>query len=1015
MSDHSRSSHTPRIPSLRDSVPGAAYKKGDVIGQKYEVYGVLGAGGCGIIYLVYDHRTESVYALKTFLDRYLADAHARERFHKEASVWVDLDRHPYLVRAYFVDEISGRLFIGMEHIAPDEHGLNTMEGYLRQGPPDLAQTLRWAIQFCHGMEYAYSKGIRCHRDIKPANIMIASDKTVRITDFGLAGVLDMSMAVSGIRLNGQQGTVGVSGQTVAGTGFGTPEYMPPEQFSDAASCDERSDIYSFGIVLFQMVAGGVLPYAAEERTFGAWHKVHSETVPPRLQSPLSPIVARCLEKEPASRYQHFWQLRGDLEPILQRRTCEVVRIPEPRTLDAWEWHNKGNNLVTLGRHEEAVRCYDRALELEPRNAGTWSDKGVSLRRLGRLEEAIDCHEEALEHDPRDAGAWVNKSACLIDLGRREEADGCYDEALKLDPRNAGAWSDKGSNLSKLGRHDEAIRCHDRALELDQRDAGAWVNKGRCSGYLGRSEEAIHCYDKAIELAPLLAAAWSNKGYALVSLGRHEEAVHCYNRALELDPREVGTWNNKGSTLNSLGRYDEAIRCFDKALELNPQYALSWFNKGLALDKLGRSRDAARTYEKVITLARAELADCVAYSRRRIGELNVTTGDALAWYNKGMAFGKQGKDEEAIHCFDRALELDPLRPDAWYNRGVAFGKQGKHEEATHCFDKALELDPRRPDAWYLKALNLATLGRREEAIRCFDGALSLDPRNAEAWSYKAGSLVELGRHEEAISCYDRALALSPSNASTWCHKGTCMAKSGRHQEAIRMYDRALELDPESSVAWRQKGLSLYEVHRHDDAVSCYSKSLGLDPGNWVAWRLKALSEQELGRTHDAVRSFESLLKCCPPGDPSVAGEARRRIGELRAKVDRKASEAPEWLMKGHDFDGKGCHKEAIVCYVMSIELDTRGTTDWFSNGTGFASLGRHEEAIRCFCRAVESDPFDVKAWFNKAMTEDTLGRRHEAARSYRQFITLAGDQHAEQVAHARRRVSKLVEGQQTGNE
>ena len=100
----------------------APYKKGDFIGQKYEVYDVLGIGGFGIVYLVYSHETESVYALKTFRDEYLEDKEAQERFKKEAKIWIDMERHPYLVRAYFVDEISGRLFIGLEYIAPGEYG-----------------------------------------------------------------------------------------------------------------------------------------------------------------------------------------------------------------------------------------------------------------------------------------------------------------------------------------------------------------------------------------------------------------------------------------------------------------------------------------------------------------------------------------------------------------------------------------------------------------------------------------------------------------------------------------------------------------------------------------------------------------------------------------------------------------------------------------------------------------------------------------------------------------------------
>ena len=90
------------------------FKKGDFIGQKYEVYDVLGEGGFGIVYLVYSNETESVYALKTFRDEYLEDEQTRNRFRKEAEVWINLERYPYLVRAYLVDEISGRLYIRSE-------------------------------------------------------------------------------------------------------------------------------------------------------------------------------------------------------------------------------------------------------------------------------------------------------------------------------------------------------------------------------------------------------------------------------------------------------------------------------------------------------------------------------------------------------------------------------------------------------------------------------------------------------------------------------------------------------------------------------------------------------------------------------------------------------------------------------------------------------------------------------------------------------------------------------------
>jgi serine/threonine protein kinase len=346
------------------------YKKGDFIGQKYEVFGVLGEGGFGIVYLVYSHSTENIYALKTFRDEYLEDAQTRERFKKEAQIWIDLERHPYLVRAHFVDEISGRLFIAMEFIAPDEQGLNSLDAYLKRRPPDLAQTLRWAIQFCHGMEYAYSRGIKAHRDIKPANILIGQDKTVKISDFGLAGVIGSSKAISGVKLNIQKGKIGFSCQTMEGVGFGTPTHMPPEQFTNAVGCDERSDIYSFGIVLYQMAKGGELPFFAslprddsyeESRRFWVeMYKLHGQAAVPKLNSLLSPVIQRCLEKEPKRRYQTFKELRINLEMLLKKQTGEVVKVPGLKELETWEFINKGICYGMLGKNDEAIKCFEIA-------------------------------------------------------------------------------------------------------------------------------------------------------------------------------------------------------------------------------------------------------------------------------------------------------------------------------------------------------------------------------------------------------------------------------------------------------------------------------------------------------------------------------------------------------------------------------------------------------------------------------------------------------------------------------
>jgi len=523
---------------------GVLFKSGSLIGQKYNVYRILGYGGFGIVYLVYLEETKSVYALKTFKDEYLRDMKMRELFNKEANIWVDLGRHPYLVQAYFVDQVQGRLYIAMEYIRPNEQGLNSLEGYLALQPPDLAQSLRWAIQFCYGIEYAYSKGMRCHRDIKSSNIMISRDKTVKIADFGLAGILDAMRITSGNWLNIQHGKVGLS-IIMEGRGIGTPTHMPPEQFLNAANCDERSDIYSFGIVLYQMVTGGKLPFFPrlpmdnsdhETRRFcEEMYRLHSQAPIPILYSPLFPIIQHCLEKDPDRRYQTFKELRADLEALLKHQTGEIFKTPEIGDLDADGWIQKGYSLDTLNRFSEGLQCYDRALEISPKNAVAWNNKGFALDKLGRYVEAMQCFDRAIKINSKYAMPWFNKGLSLCNLGRFAESLQCFDRALEINPKFAAGWHNKGVSLDRLGRSEESLRCQEKALEIDQQDAFAWNSKGYILYNSGRIVDALQCFNKSTEIDPQYARAWNNKALAEDKLGLRLNAINSYKEFIKRVP------------------------------------------------------------------------------------------------------------------------------------------------------------------------------------------------------------------------------------------------------------------------------------------------------------------------------------------------------------------------------------------------------------------------------------------------------------------------------------------------
>ncbi|OGX08090.1 MAG: hypothetical protein A2Y03_04765 [Omnitrophica WOR_2 bacterium GWF2_38_59] len=616
-----------------DSSPGR-WQVGDKIANRYEIYQIIGGegkSGMGIVYVCYDHEHKNIYVLKTLQDKLLISKESQGIFEREALVWTHLERYHYIVCAKWVERLEERLFIILEYIAPDQQGRNTLSHYLSN--LTLPDALKFAIQFCYGMEYAYSKGVDSHRDIKPDNIMITSNKTIKITDFGFAKACQEIGREEGNISSGKGSRLSIFKTKQRNRVDGTFEYISPEGFDGYA--DKRSDIYAFGIMLYQMVRGGEFPFVVKGKNLKevekAYEKLHKYEKVPLISSPLSSVIQGCLEKDPNKRFQDFASIREQLEGLLLRKTAETFVVPEYTYLEAWElinkgialgnlgrqqeaivcfdeatkmdprdpfvWYNKGIILRNLGRQQEAIACYDKAIEIDPVYARAWNNKGIALENLGRSQEAIACYDKALEIDPRDASIWSNKGAVLANLGRQQEAIACYDKALEIDPRDASVWSNKGAALGNLGIYQEEIACYDKAIEIDQRHAASWYNKGITLGNLDRPQEAIACYDKAIEIDPKYARPWYNKGNVLGSLGMYKEAIACYDKALEIDPRDVFVWSNKGTSLGNLGRYQEAIACYDKAIEINPRYARAWNNKGNVLGSLGRQQEANACYGK----------------------------------------------------------------------------------------------------------------------------------------------------------------------------------------------------------------------------------------------------------------------------------------------------------------------------------------------------------------------------------------------------------------------------------
>jgi tetratricopeptide (TPR) repeat protein len=695
------------------------WKIGEIIKDRYEIR-YIKRGGMGIVFLCYDNRDRTGIAIKTFQDKYLLSEDAIGRFKWEAETWVRLEKHKNIVQAYYVDLISDRPYIFLELVPGDKNYGSDLTGWIWQNGLDLNTTLSFAIQFCLGMEHADKKfkvmgKSFVHRDIKPGNIMVTQDKVVKITDFGLAKTFlgcQGDLNIGNIR--DEETGAERAGLSIAGTRCGTPPYMSPEQFRGEVELDTRSDIYALGCVLYEMLTG-MPPFKCPTPMYINYHL----NVNPRplvelvssIPEEISTLVMRCLEKEPAKRYQDFISLREELSEIYFQRTGDRVKIESiSEELQEGELVNKGLSLKNLGKYEEAIVCFNKVLEINPRYADAWDAKGGALDILGKYEEGIGCHNKALEINPKYVEAWLNKGLALDKLGKIEEAIGCFNKALEINPRYADAWDTKGLALGRLGKTEEAIVCFNKALEINPKYADAWLNKGVALDKLGKYEEAIGCFNKALEINPRYSEAWYNKGSSLGNLGKYEEAIGCFNKTLEINPNFAEAWYNKGFSLGNLGKYEEAIAYFNKALGINLRYAEAWLNKGFSLGNLGKYEEAIACFNKA---------------------LEINPKDAEALYNKGVALDNLGKYEVAIGCFNTTLEINPNLAEAWLNKGFSLGNLGKYEEAIGCFNMALEINPKDAEAWYNKGLAFGNLGKYEEAIKAFQSFINLvSPQYAE---------------------------------------------------------------------------------------------------------------------------------------------------------------------------------------------------------------------------------------------------------------------------------------------
>jgi len=314
--------------------------------------------------------------------------------------------------------------------------------------------------------------------------------------------------------------------------------------------------------------------------------------------------------------------------------------------------------------------------------------------------------------------------------------------------------------------------------------------------------------------------------------------------------------------------------------------IEWMNMGFVTQvKFKKEEDLKRFANRLDSLK--DKLDFLGYK--------ILLKDEILWNVEGTEYLKQGKTTEAIECFDKAIEINPLFELPWANKGNILFKLGKYEDALECINKALELSPNWAEALKLKGMILINLKRNEEALECLEKAKERNPEDWSIWDNLGRASFNIKMYDKAISYFDKSLKLNPNNPEVLYLKGLSFINLGKIDKVLNCFDKALQIDSEFIPALLAKGKFLLEKGEYNKAIDCFDSILRKDPHNINTLVLKGLTLYKL-------EQFEDAIKCC------------NKILEI------DQNNAIAWYNKACFKARLGFKDEAITCLRKAIELD-----------------------------------------------------------------------------------------------
>ena len=698
----------------------------------YTITGKLGQGGMGEVYLARDTKLDRSVALKFLPQALWNEAEAQQRLIREAQAASKLD-HPNIVTIYGIEESEGRPFIHMAHV----QGVMLNE-YCTAKRRAMGELIDLALQMADGLQHAHEAGV-VHRDLKPSNILVDDRGRVRILDFGIASLK------------------GASRLTQTGMTVGTLTYTAPEIIK-GQEAGPASDIYSLGVVLYQMLSGK-LPFEADHDAALLYSilndvpkplSAHGADVPAGLQR----IISRCLEKLPEHRYANCAALTDDLKRARPADTGATGSAAEKPSIAVLPFNNKSadpeNEYFSDGLTEELLNVLARIPDLKV------TGRTSSFAFKGRHEDLREIGQKLgvgtlLEGSVRKAGNRVRITAQLIKV-----ADGFH------------LWSET----------------YDRVLDdifAVQDDIARAVSSAMHVTLLGKPA----------------AAQGSAEGYALILQGNHfvlqntepalARAEQLYRQVIDQGPGDARAWSGLARVYAYQAFYGHAD------VGESRRRARAAAERAVALDD--GLADAHEMMGMILASLEFRWEEAMEELRRARMLAPGASSPMLTTAIYEAAFGRL---EESLPLVRRAQEIDPLNPSVHMHCGRIYGWVPDLRAARDAYTRAMELSPGMASVNANLGLNLLWSGARDEAL----AQIQREPSAGYREYALAIAYATLGRHAES----DAALARLLAEGEQWAYQfATAYAVRGETDRAFHWLERAYELHDSGVVLTKMNPL------------------------------------------------------------------------------------------------------------------------------------------------------------------------------------------------------------------